>query len=123
MRTAVGDVATGPQSHVVQFYGGDEEFAGSVGGFIAGAIAGGGVAIVAATAVHQRAFATRLAEAGVDVAAARSCGALVALDAGEMVRRLLAGERIDPVGFDAVIGAGVRQVAQAGRRVGVFGRW
>ncbi|MGE5290925.1 MAG: MEDS domain-containing protein [Micromonosporaceae bacterium] len=121
MPTAAGDVAVAPQSHVVQFYGCDEELAGSVGGYIADAIADGGVAIVAATPVHQRAFETWLAEAGVDVAAARAGGALVALDAGDVVRRLLAGERIDPVGFDSVIGQAIRQVAQTGRPVRVFG--
>jgi hypothetical protein len=51
--------------HVVQFYRHDGELADRVGDYLLGALTGGGVAIVIATAEHTRAFERRLAAAGV----------------------------------------------------------
>jgi hypothetical protein len=110
-----------PQGHVVQFYRDDQELVESVARYLGGAIAGGGVAVVAATPAHQRALAARLAAAGLDAAAAQLSGALVLLDAETAVHRLLVAGRIDREAFGAVAGEPVRAAAATGRPVRVFG--
>ena len=89
--------------HVVQFYGHDEELAERVAGYLLGALEGGGVAIVIATPEHRHAFGTRLAQAGVDLAAARDRGEYLVLDAGQTVRELMAADGQDRVGRAAQV--------------------
>ena len=50
--------------HVVQFYGRDEELAERVTGYLLGALASAGVAIVIATPEHRDEFEARLEQAG-----------------------------------------------------------
>lgn len=97
--------------HVVQFYGHDGELAERVTGYLLEAFGGDGVAIVIATPEHRREFETRLARAGVDLAAARDSGAYLALDARETLRQFMAADRIDRAAFGRVIGS---LIAQAG---------
>src|SRR6266702_8295126 len=78
--------------HVVQFYGHDEELAERVAGYLLGALESGGVAIVIATPEHRHEFGIRLAQAGVDLAAARDRGAYLVLDASETLRELMAAD-------------------------------
>jgi hypothetical protein len=108
-------------SHVVQFYGHDGELAERVSDYLRGALDGGGMAIVIATPEHRDAFEARLERAGVDLAAARDAGTYVILDAGETLREILAGGRLDRAAFDRVIGALIRQAAAAGRPVRAYG--
>jgi hypothetical protein len=108
-------------SHVVQFYGHDGELAERVSDYLRGALDGGGMAIVIATPEHRDAFEARLAQAGVDLAAARDAGTYVILDAGETLREILAGGRLDRAAFDRVIGALIRQAVAAGRPVRAYG--
>lgn len=115
------DFAIGPRSHVVQFYGREEELTRGVGEYLAQAINGGSVAVVAATLAHRQAFEERLAEAGVDVAAAQRAGSYVAVDADEVVRRFVVAGRVDPAQFDQVIGRLVRGAVASGRPVRVYG--
>lgn len=107
--------------HVVQFYGHDDELAERVAGYLLGALESGGVAVVIATAEHRRQFGARLAEAGVDLAAARHRGAYLALDAGETLRQLMAADRLDGVAFDHSIGTLIRQAGADGRPVRAYG--
>ena len=107
--------------HVVQFYGHDEELAERVGGCLLGAVESGGVAIVIATPEHRHEFGTRLARAGVDLAAARGRGAYLVLDASETLRELMAADGLDSAAFDRVIGRLIRQAGAGGRPVRVYG--
>ena len=107
--------------HVVQFYGHDDELAERVAGYLLGALEGGGVAIVIATPEHQHEFGTRLAQAGVDLAAARDRGAYLVLDAGQTLRELMAPDGLDSAAFDRVIGSLIRQGCEAGRPVRAYG--
>jgi MEDS: MEthanogen/methylotroph, DcmR Sensory domain len=107
--------------HVVQFYGHDDELAERVAGYLLGALEGGGVAIVIATPEHRHEFGTRLAQAGVDLAAARDRGAYVVLDADQTLRELMAADGLDSAAFDRVIGSLIRQGCEAGRPVRAYG--
>jgi MEDS: MEthanogen/methylotroph, DcmR Sensory domain len=107
--------------HVVQFYGQDEELAERVAGYLLGALESGGAAIVIATPEHRRAFGTRLAQAGVDLAAARDRGEYLVLDAGETVRELMAADGLDRAAFDRVIGTLIGQAGAGGRPVRAYG--
>ena len=107
--------------HVVQFYGHDEELAERVAGYLLGALESGGVAIVIATPEHRREFEVRLAQAGVDLAAARDRDAYLALDADETLRELMAAGRLDDAAFDRVIGALIRAAGADGRPVRAYG--
>ena len=121
MPDGFGSVAASPYSHVVQFYRRDDELTGPVAEYLAGAIAAGGVAIVAATLAHHRLFGERLAELGVDVAAARRDGTLIGVDAADAVGRFAAAGVIDRVRLDTVIGQVVRGAVAHGGPVRVFG--
>jgi MEDS: MEthanogen/methylotroph, DcmR Sensory domain len=110
--------------HVVQFYRHDAELADRVSDYLLGALEGGGVAIVIATAAHTRAFERRLAAAGVDLAQAARTGAYLALDAAETVRTLMAADGTevpDQGGFDRVIGGLISGAAGGGGPVRAYG--
>ena len=107
--------------HVVQFYGHDEELAERVAGYLLGALESGGVAIVIATPEHRHAFGTRLAQAGVDLAAARDRGEYLVLDAGQTVRALMTADGLDSAAFDRVIGTLIGQAGAGGRPVRAYG--
>jgi hypothetical protein len=119
--TVTGFSRIGPRDHVVQFYHSEEELATRAGGYLAGAIRGGGVAIVIASEKHRLAFEKRLAEAGVDVSSARASGAWLAVDAEEALSQFTANGSADAGGFDTVIGKLIRQAARSGRPVRAYG--
>ncbi len=103
--------------HVVQFYSHDDELADRVSEYLLGALDGGGVAIVIATAAHTKAFEIRLAAAGVDLAEAARSGAYLAFDAAHVVAKLMAADgagRLDQAGFDRVIGGLIRSTVGGG---------
>ena len=107
--------------HVLQFYGRDEELAERVTGYLLGALASAGVAIVIATPEHRREFETRLGQAGVDLAAARDDGSYLALDAGQTLSELMAAGKLDGAAFDRVIGTVIAAAGAGGRPVRAFG--
>ncbi|HEX5299548.1 MAG TPA: MEDS domain-containing protein [Streptosporangiaceae bacterium] len=108
--------------HVVQFYGHDGELAERVSDYLWGALDGGGIAVVIATREHRDEFEARLAKAGADLATARDDGAYVTLDAGEILREILAGGAVvDGRAFDRVIGSLIRRAAATGRPVRAYG--
>jgi hypothetical protein len=119
--TVVGTENLNVGHHVVQFYGHDEELAERVTDYLLGALEGDGAAIVIATAEHRREFAARLAQAGVDLADACAHGAYLAMDAGETVRELMAGDQLDSTAFDRVIGGLIRRAGAGGRTVSLYG--
>jgi hypothetical protein len=107
--------------HVVQFYGRDEELAERVTDYLLGALASGGVAIVIATPEHRHEFETRLAQAGVDLAAARGDGSYLARDAAQTLSELMAAGKLDDAAFDRVIGTVIAAAGAGGRPVRAFG--
>ena len=108
--------------HVVLFYRDEQELADRVSKYLLPAVTDGdGTAIVVATPDHRRSFKERLAGAGVDVAAARARGSYLEFDANETIRGFMVGDRPDPAGFWQVVSPLLRQAAQAGQPVRVFG--
>jgi hypothetical protein len=119
--TVTGISRSGPRDHVVHFYHSKEELATQAGGYLAEAIQGGGVAIVIASEKHQLAFERRLAEAGIDVSAARASGAWLVVDAEEALSRFTVNDKPEVRRFDAVIGKLIRQAVGSGRPVRAYG--
>jgi predicted Fe-Mo cluster-binding NifX family protein len=119
--TVTGISRNGPRDHVVHFYHSEEELATQAGGYLAEAIRGGGVAIVIASEKHQFAFERRLAEAGIDVSAARASGAWLVVDAEEALSQFTVDDKPDAGGFDVVIGKLVRRAANSGGPVRAYG--
>jgi MEDS: MEthanogen/methylotroph, DcmR Sensory domain len=117
--TEVLDVAR--RDHAVLFYRDDEELTDRVSEYLLPAIQDDGVAIVVATPDHRRSFERHLAGAGVDVAAARAHGAYLAADASETMRGFMVADWPDPAGFWQTINPLLRQPAQAGQPIRVFG--
>ena len=119
--TEFGPAAGVPGSHVVQFYGSDEQLTPTVASYVAEAVRAGGVALIFARAGHRVSFANALADRGVDVAAARRGGALVERDTADTLRRLADQHGVDPSAFDEVIGVLVRAAVERGGPVRVYG--
>jgi hypothetical protein len=92
-----------------------------VTGYLLGALASGGVAIVIATPEHRRGFETRLGQAGVDLAAARDDGSYLARDAAQTLSELMAAGKLDGAAFDRVIGTVIAAAGAGGRPVRAFG--
>jgi hypothetical protein len=107
--------------HVVQFYGHDRELADRVAGFLRDGLESGGAAIVIATPEHRRDFETRLADAGLDLAAARDGGTYLALDASETLREFMTADGLDSAAFDRVVGTLIRRAGAGGRPVCAYG--
>jgi len=114
-------LGTGTCDHVVQFYADDWELTERVGDYLLSAVEDGNAAIVIATPEHRCAFARRLAEAGVDVAAARRQGTYFEADARETVSQFTVDGNPDAAGFERVIGGVVRQAIDSGRPVRAYG--
>lgn len=121
MATVTGISRNGPRDHVVHFYHSEEELATQAGGYLGEAIQGGGVAIVIASEKHQLAFERRLAEAGIDVSAARASGAWLVVDAEEALSQFTVNDKPDVGRFDAVIGKLVRRAADSSGPVRAYG--
>jgi hypothetical protein len=108
--------------HVVLFYRDEQELASRVIEYLLPAVTDGdGAALVIATPDHRRSFEERLVSAGVDVAAARTRGSYLELDANETIRGFMVGDRPDPAGFWQLVGPLLRQAALVGQPVLVFG--
>ena len=120
MATGTGVLDVGRRDHIVLFYRDEQELTERVSEYLLPAIQDGGVAIVVATPEHRRSFERYLADAGVDVAAARA-RSYAALDASETMRGFMVADRPDPAGFWQAISPMLRQAAKAGRPVRVFG--
>ncbi len=118
---AVEDLDLVDGDHVVHFYRHDDGLAEGVGGYLAGALGAGDAVVVIAGEDHRRGFARAMGADGIDLAAARSSGRLVELDAADMLAGFDDGTSLDPVAFDRLVGGAVRTAARAGRRVHAYG--
>ncbi len=113
---------SGPSGcHVVQFYRDDRELVELATGYLADGIRDGEVVVVTATASHRQAFDTALTARGIDVAAARTSGSYVLLDAEDTMRRFLVADWPDPVAFETTMGTLFRVALHAGRPVRAYG--
>ena len=121
MATGTEVLDAGRRDHAVLFYRDEQELTEGVSRYLLPALPDGGLAIVVATPDHRRSFERHLADAGVDVAAARSRGAYLAPDASETMRGFMVADWPDPGGFWQAISPLLRQSAQAGQPVRVFG--
>ena len=121
MTAGTEQLDVGPRDHVVQFYNDDGELTERVGGYLREAVLDAGVAIVIATPAHRAAFEARLADAGVDVAAAVGRGAYLAFDAEETLGRFMVGGRPDRAGFEEAVGSLIAATARSGAPVRAYG--
>jgi hypothetical protein len=119
--TGAGGLSFSHGDHVVLFYRDDSELARWVAEFVLQAGYNGGSAIVITTPAHLRLVEDRLVGAGVDVAAARAGGSFLALDAAETMRRFVADDWPSPAGFWQAVSPLLRQAAETGKPVHVFG--
>jgi len=108
-------------AHVVQFYAADDELVTTVVPFLREALCTRGVAIVVATRAHRVAFEAELRADGVDTSAAKASGALVLIDAAELLASFRRGNGFDEHAFDRVVGSVLRRAARRHRRVRVYG--
>lgn len=114
-------LSIGARDHVVLFYGQDDELVAPVGAFLAEAIGKAGTAIVVATATRREAFASRLAQLGIDVVSARAGGAYTELDAAEMIDRFVVGDWADPARFWQEFSPVLRTAAAGAGPVRLYG--
>lgn len=107
--------------HVVQFYETDSFLLRTLTEFIGAALRVGDAGIVVATGEHREDLDARLRAQGLDVAAARTEGRYVTLDAAESLSAFMADGTPDPDRFMEVVGGSVARAAAGGRHVRVFG--
>ncbi len=110
-----------PRDHVVQLYERADQLIPSVAEFLVDGLGAGDAAIVLATGAHMNAFDAALSDAGIDVAATRSVGSLLSIDADRVLSRILVDGALDADAFTNEIGGLIRSVADSGRRVRIYG--
>jgi PAS domain S-box-containing protein len=108
-------------AHLVQFYDHDEFLLKSVERFVGDGLRSGSGVIVIATRAHLEGLERRLAQAGVDVEAARAEGHLVELDAVETLSKFLVDGMPDPTRFFSTVGSEVERMLQAHSFLAAFG--
>jgi PAS domain S-box-containing protein len=106
-------------SHLVQFYETDEFLVDTVSEFVGASLRDGDAAIVIATATHRRAFETALNASGIDLAA--TVDRYLALDAAELLEKLIVNGAPDAASFRDTIGVLIEHASADGRQVRVFG--
>jgi anti-sigma regulatory factor (Ser/Thr protein kinase) len=110
-----------PRDHAVRFYERDEELRDAVGRYLGDALGAGDTAIVAATSDHVLGFEGAMGGVGVQVANARASDRLIVIDADDMATRLILSEESAGSVFESSVGAIVRDAAERGRGVSVYG--
>jgi hypothetical protein len=111
----------GPRDHIVLFYADDGELIQKVGDYLIEAIDKGGAAIVVSTWAHRLSLGRRLAQAGIDLAAARAAGVYTELDAADTIDRFVIGDGADAASFWAEITPVIRRAAGVRQPVRIFG--
>ena len=121
MTVADASARVEPHDHVVQFYEGDDQLVTTIGRYLADALHADELAVVVATAAHVARFEAAVAERGIDVAAARSSGSLITLDADAVLSSFLIDGRPNAEAFAEQLGELIQRAAGTGRRVRVYG--
>lgn len=110
----------GALEHVVQFYDSDDYLTTTIGDWVGEGIRAGETAVIVATPAHRAGIQERLRAIGVNVDAAQARGAYVAVDAAEILARVMADGVPDAQRFVDVVG-GLLARASTRRPVRVFG--
>jgi PAS domain S-box-containing protein len=105
--------------HLVEFYETDEFLVDTVSEFVGSSLRDGDAAIVIATPAHRRAFETALNASGIELAAV--VDRYLALDAAEMLEKLMVNGAPDVGRFRDTIGVLTEHAAADGRQVRIFG--
>jgi hypothetical protein len=103
--------------HTVLFYGDDDELAARVESFLGQGLASGESAVVVATPAHRAAFGAALAAHD---GTPRSAGRLLMVDAAQMLRGFLAGDRLDSARFRAAAVDLIGRAAGEGQPVRIY---
>jgi CheY-like chemotaxis protein len=116
------DVLSAPPSgaHLLHFYGLGEELVEAVVRYFGEGLRRGEAAVVVATKAHADAFADGLRRTGLDPASAEWRGLWTAVDAPELLERILSDGRPDPIKFRALVGDLLDRAGRFGR-VRVYG--
>lgn len=115
-------VASGDDNHhLVEFYETDPSLAESVGDYLEPALRDGQAVVVVATPRHRELFEAALAEAGVDVEAARRDGRYLDVDAEKTLSRFMVDGAPDPLRFRRAVGRLVADAEGPGRAVRIYG--
>jgi PAS domain S-box-containing protein len=105
--------------HLVAFYETDEFLVDTVSEFVGSSLRDGNAAIVIATRTHRCAVEAALNASGIDVAA--TVDRYLALDAAELLEKLIVNGVPDAACFRDTIGVLIEHAAADGRQVRVFG--
>jgi PAS domain S-box-containing protein len=116
---------SGQETHLVQLYSDDNLLLDVLCRFIGGAIAVGDAGVVIATKAHHEGLAARLEARGLDTARAASQGRYIAVDAAELLPRIMAKGQVDETRFAEIIGDLLTRARNASdckdSRIAVFG--
>ena len=107
--------------HFVQFYETDLFLVNSVSDYIRTGLSAGDGCIVVATSEHRSGLDVRLQAYGVDVAAAKTTGQYLSLDAEETLSRFIVDGSPDMGRFIDVIQPAITRTGKGRRQVRVFG--
>lgn len=103
------------------FYAQDDDLVGQVTEYLLGVMRDNGVGVTLATPGHRAAIEARLEQAGISLTAARARGTYVALDAEEVISRVMINGFADPAGFWRAISPVIKNATGQRRKVAVFG--
>ena len=110
-----------PCEHLVQIYEDDGVFLDTLAGFAGGGIRSGDGVIIIATATHLEALRSRLAESGLDLAAAEAEDRYIPVDAEALLSRLVFRGWPDDYLFRQGVTDLLARAGSGGRRVRAFG--
>ena len=107
--------------HFVQFCETDAFLIHSIGEYIGTGLREGDACIVLATKPHREGLEERLLEDGLEVAAARAQNQYIAIDAAEMLAKLMVNGVLEPERFAEVMRGVIGQAGQGRRHIRIFG--
>lgn len=107
--------------HFVQFYESDAFLAKSLSEFVGAGLMMGEAVIVLATSQHRESLEAHLRRDGLQVAVARERGQYIAMDAANILPRLIVDGQPDPLRFSTLIGDIIARAAEEWGRVRIFG--
>lgn len=112
----MGPLPSASSRHAVQFYGNERSLYDSVAGFLSEGLIAGQAAIIIATDAHRAGMLDALSSRFIDVERARRGGALVVLDARELMETFLVDGAPDAELFDYNVGLILDQAFRDGGR-------
>ena len=110
-----------PCDHVVELYEAEGDFLESLESYVRGGLLAGDSVVLIATSDHLAALRGRLAQAGVELQAAREADRYIELDASETLDRFMVNGWPDEDRFRQVIGGVLARATVNGGRVRAFG--